>query len=102
MFLGPRHLIPTVKTQTELITQLIQTAEAGVRRDLLGVDAAYTALLGRLYQDGGDLSSSAHWRDLTLALAHRSGDAQLVSYGLTNKAMMAIDRQVFPRFPEVF
>jgi len=91
MFLGPRHLIPTVKTQTELITQLIQTAEASVRRDLLGVGAAYTALLGWLYQDAGDLGSSAHWRDLTLALAHRSGDPQLVSYALTNKAMMAID-----------
>jgi transcriptional regulator with XRE-family HTH domain len=37
MFLGPRHLIPTVKTQTELIIQLIQTAETRVRRDLLGV-----------------------------------------------------------------
>ena len=91
MFLGPRHLIPTVKTQTELIIQLIQTAEATVRRDLLGVGAAYTALLGWLYQDAGDLPSSARWRDLTLALAHRSGDPQLVSYALTNKAMMAVD-----------
>src|SRR6266571_3387145 len=91
MFLGPRHLVPTVKTQTELIIQLVQTAEARVRRDLLGVGAAYTALLGWLYQDAGDLRSSARWRDLTLALAHRSGDPQLVSYALTNKAMMAID-----------
>ncbi len=91
MFLGPRHLIPTVKTQTELIIQLIQTAEAGVRRDLLGVGAAYAALLGWLYQDAGDLRSSARWRDLTLGLAHRSGDIQLVSYALTNKAMMAVD-----------
>ncbi len=91
MFLGPRHLVPTVKTQTELIIQLVQTAEARVRRDLLGVGAAYTALLGWLYQDAGDLRSSARWRDLTLALAHRSGDPQLISYALTNKAMMAID-----------
>ena len=91
MFLGPRHLIPTVKTQTELIIQLVQTADAGVRRDLLGVGAAYTALLGWLYQDAGDLRSSAYWRDLTLGLAHRSSDTQLVSYALTNRAMMAID-----------
>jgi transcriptional regulator with XRE-family HTH domain len=91
MFLGPRHLIPTVKTQAELIIQLVQGAGAGVRRDLLGVGAAYAALLGWLYQDAGDLQSSGHWRDLTLALAHRSSDAQLVSYALTNKAMMAVD-----------
>jgi transcriptional regulator with XRE-family HTH domain len=91
MFLGPRHLIPTVQTQTELIIQLVPGAEAAVRRDLLGVGAAYAALLGWLYQDAGDLASSARWRDVTLALAHRSGDAQLVSYALTNKAMMAVD-----------
>jgi len=91
MFLGPRHLIPTVQTQTKLILQLLPGAEAAVRRDLLGIGAAYAALLGWLYQDAGDLGSSARWRDVTLGLAHRSGDAQLVSYALTNKAMMAVD-----------
>lgn len=91
MFLGSRHLIPTVKTQAELIVQLVRAASPPVRHGLLSVGAAYTALLGWLYQDAGDLRSSAHWRDLTLALAHRSGDAQLVSYALTNKAMMAVD-----------
>ncbi len=91
MFLGPRNLIPTVRTQTELIVSLLKDAETAVRRDLLGVGAAYTALLGWLYQDAGDLTASAQWRDLTLDLAHRSADAQLISYALTNKAMMAID-----------
>lgn len=91
MFLGPRNLIPTVQTQTELIVSLLKDAETAVRRDLLSVGAAYTALLGWLYQDAGDLSASARWRDLTLGLAHRSADAQLISYALTNKAMMAVD-----------
>ena len=91
MFLGPRNLIPTVQTQTELIVSLLKNAGTAVRRDLLGVGAAYTALLGWLYQDAGDLKASARWRDLTLGLAHRSSDAQLISYALTNKAMMAID-----------
>jgi hypothetical protein len=91
MFLGPRNLIPTVQTQTELIVSLLKDAETTVRRDLLGVSAAYTALLGWLYQDAGDLTASARWRDLTLGLAHRSADAQLISYALTNKAMMAVD-----------
>lgn len=91
MFLGPRHLIPTVQTQAELIIRLARAADAGVRRDLLGVGTAYTALLGWLYQDAGDLPSSAHWRDVTLGLAHRAGDPQLVSYALTNKAMLAVD-----------
>jgi transcriptional regulator with XRE-family HTH domain len=92
MFLGPRHLIPTVQTQAELIEGLANSADAPVRRGLLDTGAAYAALLGWLYQDAGDLTSSARWRDITLNLAHRSGDAQLISYALTNKAMLALDQ----------
>jgi hypothetical protein len=92
MFLGPRHLIPTVKTQAELITSLAAAADAPVRRGLLDAGAAYAALLGWLYQDAGDLTESQRWRDTTLSLAHRSGDGQLVSYALTNQAMLALDQ----------
>jgi len=92
MFLGPLHLIPTVQTQAELITRLAAAADAPVRKGLLDTGAAYAALLGWLYQDAGDLAASARWRDTTLSLAHRSGDLQLVSYALTNKAMLALDQ----------
>lgn len=92
MYLGPHHLIPTVQTQAELITRLASAADAPVRRDLLDTGAAYAALLGWLHQDAGDLTASARWRDSTLSLAHRSGDAQLISYALTNKAMLALDQ----------
>lgn len=92
MYLGPLHLIPTVQTQAELITRLAGAADAPVRRGLLDTGAAYAALLGWLYQDAGDLAASARWRDSTLSLAHRSGDPQLVSYALMNKAMLALDQ----------
>ena len=92
MYLGPRHLIPIVQAQAELITQLASNADAPVRRGLLDTGAAYAALLGWLYQDAGDLTASARWRDITLSLAHRSGDPQLISYALTNKAMLALDQ----------
>lgn len=92
MYLGPRHLIPTVQTQADLITQLAATADPPVRQGLLDTGAAYAALLGWLYQDAGDLAASARWRDTTLSLAHRSGDPQLISYALTNKAMLALDQ----------
>jgi len=91
MYLGPRHLVPTVQTQAELIISLAASADAPVRRGLLDTGAAYAALLGWLYQDAGDLAASARWRDATLSLAHRSGDPQLISYALTNKAMLALD-----------
>lgn len=92
MFLGPLHLIPTVQAQAELITRLTAAADAPVRRGLLDTGAAYAALLGWLHQDAGNLSESARWRDTTLSLAHRSGDPQLVSYALMNKAMLALDQ----------
>lgn len=91
MLLGPRHLIPTVATQAQLIDDLIRAANGPVRRGLLGAGVAYSALLGWLYQDAGDFAQSARWRDITLDMAHRSADPQLISYALTNKAMLAID-----------
>ncbi|MBB2908861.1 tetratricopeptide (TPR) repeat protein [Streptosporangium becharense] len=93
MWLGPRHLIPTVATQAQLIKELAQVADAPVRRGLLGAGVAYAALLGWLYQDAGDfnLNRSRLWRSLALDMAHRSQDPQLISYALTNKAMLAVD-----------
>ncbi|MEN3538366.1 hypothetical protein AAH991_24865 [Microbispora sp. ZYX-F-249] len=91
MWLGPRHLIPTVATQAELIKELAQAADAPVRRGLLGAGVAYAALLGWLYQDAGDVGRSRAWRAVALDMAHRSHDPQLISYALTNKAMLALD-----------
>ncbi|MFV2179935.1 hypothetical protein ACFHW2_43270 [Actinomadura sp. LOL_016] len=91
MWLGPYMLIPTVDAQTRLIQQLLPTAEPRVRRGLHEMGVAYAALLGWLYQDAAELSQSEQWRSVALDMAHRSGDPQLVSYALSNKAMHAVD-----------
>ncbi|MBF6174102.1 helix-turn-helix domain-containing protein [Nocardia blacklockiae] len=91
MYLGPLYLIPTVQSQTELIAVLAREAEMPVRRGLLETGTAYAALLGWLYQDVGDLTASAEWRVITLSLAHRCGDPQMISYALSNMAMLAVD-----------
>lgn len=91
MYLGPLYLIPTVQSQTELIAVLASEADAPVRHGLLETGTAYAALLGWLYQDAGNLSASAKWRSATLSLAHRSGDPQMISYALSNMAMLAVD-----------
>ncbi len=90
-FLGPHHLIPPVLAQAQLIGQLIAAATDGVRHGLLRVGAAYAELLGWLHQDAGHTRESGHWRDVALAMAHRSGDRQVISYALSNKAMHAAD-----------
>uniref|UniRef100_UPI0037C80C85 hypothetical protein n=1 Tax=Lysinibacillus fusiformis TaxID=28031 RepID=UPI0037C80C85 len=91
IWLGPRHLIPTVTTQAQLIKELAHAADAPVRRGLLGAGVAYAALLGWLHQDAGDINRSEGWRSIALDMAHRFQDPQLISYALTNKAMLAID-----------
>jgi transcriptional regulator with XRE-family HTH domain len=91
MYLGPRTLIPTVETQTELLMDLAGRADGRVRYGLLDTGCAYSALLGWLWQDAGNLAESGRWRDITLGLAHQSGSTELVSYALVNKAMLALD-----------
>ena len=88
---GPHLLIPTVRSQYELVRKLADAANRTLRKELHAVAAAYAAMLGWLYQDAGDLAESDRWRTETLELAHRTGDAQLVAYALINKAMLAND-----------
>lgn len=93
MYLGPRYLIPVVQVEAELIARLAGEArDDQVRQGLLDAGTAYAAMLGWLYQDAGDLSESARWRNLTLDMAHRAGDPDLISYALSNKAMLAADQ----------
>jgi hypothetical protein len=92
MFLGPLHLIPILTAQAEQLAELADAADAAVRQGLLDTSTAYAALLGWLWQDAGNLKKSAEWRDKTLSWAHRSGDPQLISYALSNKAMLALDQ----------
>ena len=91
MFLGPHHLIPTVTEQHRLICDLSGTAASDVRTGLLRAGTAYAALIGWLHQDAGDIPQSAYWRSVTLDMAHRCGDPDLISYALTNKAMLLTD-----------
>ncbi|MFC3963040.1 helix-turn-helix domain-containing protein [Nocardia jiangsuensis] len=89
--LGPVHLIPTVQAQTELLIAMAREGNVAIRSDLLEIGASFAALLGWLYQDAGKLSSSLQWRHTTLALAHRSGRPRIISYALSNMAMLALD-----------
>jgi Helix-turn-helix domain len=91
MFLGPHHLIPTVTEQHRLICELAGTAVGDVRAGLLAGGTAYAALIGWLHQDAGDIPQSVYWRSVTLDMAHRCGDPDLISYALTNKAMLLTD-----------
>jgi transcriptional regulator with XRE-family HTH domain len=90
-FLGPRHLIGTVAVQYQSINELAGQASGEVRRDLLRLGAGFAAFAAWLCQDAGVTDQAGVWLNLNLEMAHRSGDVQLVSHALTNKAMLAAD-----------
>ncbi|GAA4960617.1 hypothetical protein GCM10023205_24910 [Yinghuangia aomiensis] len=91
MLLGPHHLIASVTAQHQLICDLARAAVGELRRELLRVGAAYAAMLGWLCQDAGLHDHSLRWRDITLDMAHRARDTQLVGYALANKASLCVD-----------
>ncbi|WP_404959844.1 Twin-arginine translocation pathway signal [Streptomyces sp. 147326] len=91
MFLGPHDLIGTVSAQYQLIDKLVRSAKGETRRGLLRVGAAYSALVGWLYQDAGDLGAAAFWRGVTQEIAARSRDPHLVGYSLVNLAQVRTD-----------
>jgi hypothetical protein len=90
-FLGPMRLIPTAISQYELLCDVAGAAAGSLRSDLWSVAAGYSALIGWLYQDGGDLGASTRWHDVMIERAHRSQDVQLVAFALHCKAMLHAD-----------
>ncbi len=91
MLLGPHDLIGTVSAQYQLIDKLVRSAKGETRRGLLRVGAAYSALVGWLYQDAGDMQGASFWRGITQEIAMRSRDPHLVGYSLVNQAQVRTD-----------
>lgn len=89
--LGPRLLVPTVATQYELLCELAGAADGTLRPRLWALAAGYSAFLGWLHQDAGDIERSLYWHEVMIERAHRSLDPQLVGFALHNKAMLHAD-----------
>lgn len=87
------QLIPTAVSQYELLCSLANSASGSLRSEFWSVAAGYAAFVGWLYQDAGDLRRAGNWLDQMLERAHRSKDAQLMSFALHNKAMLEADKK---------
>ncbi len=91
VYIGPHLVIEALTVHYRALARAIAATTGKLHEDLLRIATSYAALAGWLYQDAGDLASSASWRAETLEMAHRSGDPQLISYALTNQAMLRIE-----------
>ena len=94
--LGPFRLIPTAVTQYELLCELANAADGPIRPRMWALAAGYSAFIGWLYQDSGDMEQSVRWHDVMIERAHRSLDSQLVAFALHNKAMLHVDMRDGP------
>jgi hypothetical protein len=89
--LGPHMLASTAVAECRSVLQAIEVARGGLRNDLLHLATAFSGFVAWLHQDIGDLGVCSRWLDMTVELAHKAGDPQLLAYGLTCKAMLRAD-----------
>jgi hypothetical protein len=90
-YLGSGTLIPVAHAQYKVVKGVAEAAKGTDRAALEGTAAGFAGLLGWLYQDAGKMTESAHWHDLMLVHAQRSGDVQLAAFALQAKAFMVSD-----------
>jgi hypothetical protein len=89
--LGPHVLASTAVAECRSVLRAVDAARGGLRSDLLHLATAFSGFVAWLHQDIGDLAGCSRWLDMTLELAHKAGDPQLLAYGLTCKAMLRAD-----------
>jgi hypothetical protein len=89
--LGPHVLATTAVAQAKTVLDAVDASRGGLRNDLLHLATAFSGFVAWLHQDIGDVATCSRWLDMTLELAHKAGDPQLLAYGLTCKAMLRAD-----------
>lgn len=89
--LGPHILLSTAVAECEAVLHMVDVTRQAMHHEVLNLATAYTGFVAWLYQDAGNLSACDRWLDRTLELAHRSGDADLLAYALSSKAMVRTD-----------
>ncbi len=89
--LGPRHVIPAVHDQIQLIQQLRASRKGADRQALLVMQAEYAEFAGWLHQDSSDFRGAQFWLDRALEWSHGAGDHELATYVMVRKSQLAGD-----------
>ncbi|MFI2209603.1 multiprotein-bridging factor 1 family protein [Streptomyces sp. NPDC020141] len=92
MMLGPRALLGTVEAQCRLIGELVDQADAPIRRSMAEVGVAYATFAAWLHLDAGDPAAALRWHDSAQELAHRSRSRAAVACALVDRAMARTDQ----------
>lgn len=89
--MGPHHLVEVVRAQTDLLDDILPSADGTTFDGLLELAFRYNELTGWLYQDAGDPVRAMTYSDRAMDYATTSGDAINIAYVLMRKANIACD-----------
>ncbi|TCC35104.1 helix-turn-helix domain-containing protein [Kribbella sindirgiensis] len=88
--LGPRALMPLMRSYVETIEQMQEKASGTVLDRLLRVGAGYAEFTGWLHHDAGDLRGAAAWATRALEWAQGGQDERMTSFVLMRRAAAAL------------
>lgn len=88
--LGPRALMPLMRSYVDTIEQMQEKASGTVLDRLLRIGAGYAEFTGWLHHDAGDLRGAALWASRALEWAEGGGDERMTSFVLMRRAAAAL------------
>jgi hypothetical protein len=88
--LGPRALMPLMRSYVETIELMQEKASGTVLDRLLRVGAGYAEFTGWLHHDAGDLRGATAWATRALEWAQGGQDERMTSFVLMRRAAAAL------------
>ena len=88
---GSECVIPAVKGQIRMISQLRQGCRGSDRRGLLVMQAKYAEFAGWLHQDSRDFRGAQYWLDRSLEWSSAAADRELSTFVMARKSQLAGD-----------
>jgi transcriptional regulator with XRE-family HTH domain len=89
--MGPHHLVAVVRSQAELLDQMLPNARGRTRAELLSLAFRYNEFAGWLYQDACNPEQAMRYTDRSMDYALEMGQPRETSYVLMRKADIAAD-----------
>jgi transcriptional regulator with XRE-family HTH domain len=89
--MGPHHLVAVVRSQAELLDQMLPNARGRTRTELLSLAFRYNEFAGWLYQDACNPEQAMRYTDRSMDYALEMGQQRETSYVLMRKADIAAD-----------
>ncbi|WP_433270764.1 helix-turn-helix transcriptional regulator [Actinosynnema sp. CS-041913] len=86
---GPRFALGPVHDHLRLLQELMRTARAPVRREMVRLAAQYAESAAWLHEDAGEALLAQHWTDRAMEWAHEADDRLMLAWTLFRRSQQA-------------